>query len=185
MIVWTKEYILSQIFAVALYLFLCTSYFLKSRKKILIFNIIAHVFQAASLLLLGGMTGMAMAIFLIFRDSFLALDEKNRNLEKTNKRDNVIFVIFIAIIVALTFFTYNGPSSLLSVFATLVSTFAIWQKSTRIYKLLGMPISFTWLIYNITLRSIFATILEFILLISTIVGYLKDKVASKSNGENV
>jgi len=179
MISWTKEYVLSQICAVVMYLFLCMSYFYKSRNKILISNIIAHVFQAISLQLLGGMTGMAMAIFLIFRDSFFAIDEKNRNLEKISKRDNVILAIFISIILVLTVFTYDGLVSLLSVLATITSTFAIWQKSTRIYKMLGMPISSAWLIYNISLRSIFAIVLEAVLLISTVIGFLKDEKAIK------
>lgn len=179
--IMTKEYILSQIFAVGMYFFLCMSFFLKSRKKIIICNIIGHVFQAFSMQLLRGYTGAAMVAFLIFRDIFFALDEKNRKSEKNTKRDVVILVMMITIIIVLTIFTYGGLASLLSVFATTVSTIALWQKSTKVYKLLGTPVSLAWLAYNISLRSIISIILETVLLISTIVGFFKDKNEIKEN----
>lgn len=179
MIEWTPAYIVSQVLIVLVYICLCATYFLKKRKKILVVNIIAHIMQAISFLLLAGYTGVAMNFIYIVRDSFFVLDEKNRKLEKLTKRDFVILASFIAIIVLLTIFTYNGWTSLLSVIATTISTIAIWQKNTKIYKLLGIPISMAWLGYNISLKAIFAIILEGILLISTIVGYLLEYYKEK------
>ena len=88
-------------------------------------------------------------------------------------------LIFIIIIVVLTIFTYNGWGSLLSVVATLVSTIAIWQKNTKYYKLLGIPVSMAWLGYYIFLKSIFAIVLESILLVSTITGYMLETKKEK------
>ena len=94
------------------------------------------------------------------------------------KRIGKVVNLIKGIIIVLTIFTYNGLGSLLSVIATLVSTVAIWQKETKYYKYLGIPISIFWLGYNIYLKAIFAIILETILFISVISGcvleYRKD-----------
>lgn len=173
MIEWTPTYIASQVLIILVYACLCSTYFLRNRKKILNLNIIAHIIQAISFLLLGGLTGVAMNAIYLVRDIYLVTDEKS------NKRDIRILICFILAIIILTIFTYNGLSSLLSVIATIISTFAVWQKSTKVYKILGTPVSIAWLGYNISLKSIFAIILESILLISTIIGYTLEKIKSK------
>lgn len=169
---WTLEYTISQFLIVIVYILICSTYFFKNRRKILIINIIAHIFQAGSFLLLNGLTGVAMNIVYVIRDSFFAIDEKNRKNSNLNKRDYIILSIFILIIIFFTIFTYSGWGSLLSVVATIISTVAIWQKNTKYYKLLGIPVSMAWLGYYIFLQSVFAIVLESILLVSTITGYI-------------
>ena len=176
---WTLEYTISQLLIVMGYVLICLTYFLRNRRKILITNIIAHIFQAESFLLLNGLTGVAMNIVYVIRDSFFAIDEKNRGNSDLNKRDYIILTIFILIIIIFTIFTYSGLGSLLSVVATIISTISIWQKNTKYYKLLGIPVSMAWLGYYIFLQSIFSIILESILLISTITGYLIENKKNK------
>ncbi len=179
MINWTTEYIIAQILLIVVYTCICSTYFCKNRKSILTFDITAHIFHIGAFLLLNGLTGAAMCVIYLIRDIFFAIDEKNRKSSKLNKRDYIILAIFVAIIIVLTIFTYNGLGSLLSVIATLVSTVAIWQKETKYYKYLGIPVSIFWLGYNIYLRAIFAIVLETILFISVISGcvleYRKNK----------
>ncbi len=172
---WTMEYTISQILIVIVYILICITYFLKNRKKILVINILVHIFQAISFGLLRGLTGVAMNCVYIIRDSFFAIDEKNRNNNTLNKRDYIVLSIFITIIIFLTFFAYTGGASLLSVIATIISTIAIWQKNTKYYKLLGIPISIAWVGYYIYLKSVFAIVLESILLMSTIIGFILEK----------
>lgn len=71
--------------------------------------------------------------------------------------------------------TYDGFFSLLSVFATMLYTYFVWQKNTTTYKLLGIPIGILWIAYNIYIFSIFGIILETILLICSISGYILEK----------
>ena len=172
MLDWTFEYILSQVLIVIVYILICTTYFLINRKRILVINIFVHIFHGASLWLLNGITGVAMNFIYILRDSFFVVDEKNRKSSELNKRDYIILLIFIALIICMSIFTFNGWESLLSVTATTISTIAIWQKKTKYYKLLGIPVSLAWVGYYIYLKSLFAIILESILLISTITGYI-------------
>ena len=176
MIEWTFAYLASQILTIIIYICLCSTYFLKSRKKILNLNAIAHIIQAIAFLLLGGLTGAAMNAILLVRDLILVTGEKNnQKTDKISKRDITVLSCFILLILVMTIFTYDGWESLLSVIATIISTFSVCQKSTKIYKLLGIPVSGAWLGYHISLKSIFAIILESILLISTIWGYILDK----------
>lgn len=174
MIDWTLEYIISQILVVIVYALISISYHYNDRKKILKINVVAHAIHAISFLLLNGLTGFAMCIVYAIRDLFFAIDEKNRKSKNLTKRDYIILLVFVTIIIISTIFTYNGLGSLLSVGATLISTVAIWQKDPKYYKLLGIPISLCWLGYDIYLKSIFAIVLEIILLISVISGCIKE-----------
>ena len=63
---------------------------------------------------------------------------------------------------------------MLPVVATILYTYSVWQKNTRVYKLLGMPIEAIWVAYNIYIFSIFGLILESILAIATVVGYIRE-----------
>ena len=178
-------YVFSQVLIIITYILICRTYFLKNRNKILITNIIAHIFQGLSFLLLNGFTGSAMQLVYIFRDSFFVIDEKNREDNKLTKRDFLILLLFLLIILILTIFTYDGFGSLLSVFATIISTIAIWQKKTKYYKMLGIPVSVLWVLYYIFLRSIFAIVLESILLISIIIGFILEIKNNKYNNTNI
>ena len=46
-----------------------------------------------------------------------------------------------------------------------------WQKKTKIYKLLGIPVETLWLLYNLYIMSIVGVVSESILLICAITGY--------------
>lgn len=171
----TSIYIVSQIITILYFAVLSLSYLLKDRNKILIANFVAHIGQTIAMAMLNGYTGAAMSIIMIFRDLTLIIQEakKAKGKEINKKIDILILIITILLIVVLTIFTYNGPLSLLSVIATLVTTFALWQKDVKAYKLLGIVAGILWLAYNIFIFSIMGIILESILLICSIVGYFK------------
>ena len=171
----TSIYIVSQIITILYFAVLSLSYLLKDRNKILIANFVAHIGQTIAMAMLNGYTGAAMSIIMIFRDLTLIIQEakKAKGKEINKKIDILILIITILLIVVLTIFTYNGPLSLLSVIATLVTTFALWQKDVKAYKLLGIVAGILWLAYNIFIFSIMGIILESILLVCYIIGYFK------------
>ncbi len=168
---WSFEYVVSQLLIIVVYIFICLSYFLKDRKKILLTNIMAHISQAGSFYLLNGMTGVAMNAVYTIRDVYFVIDN---NKKSSVLKEYIVLAVLLLITFCFAIFTYNGLASLLSVLATIVSTIAIWQKNIKYYKLLGIPSSILWLGYHIYLRSIFAIILESILLIFIIVSYIKE-----------
>lgn len=132
--------------------------------------------------MLNGYTGAAMSAIMIMRDLTLLLQEnkKSKGKEINKKLDLGILIVTIILMVVLTIFTYNGPLSLLSVIATLVTTFALWQKDVKRYKLLGIIAGILWLAYNIFIMSIMGIILETILVICLVVGYIKEIKKSRN-----
>lgn len=172
----TYIYIISQIITILYFAILSLSYLLKDRKKILLANFVAHIGQTTAMAMLNGYTGAAMSIVMMLRDLTLLIQEskKSRGKDINKKLDLVILIITVLLMVILTIFTYNGPLSLLSVVATLVTTFALWQKDVKTYKILGLIAGILWLAYNIFIMSIMGIILELILVICSIVGYIKD-----------
>lgn len=170
---WSTTYILSQIFTITSYIFLALTYYAKDRKKVLVLNFLSLIAYSIAYVFLGAWTGLAMSGVALIRNLIFLYDEKkNGKRETINKTDIVILVILVTILIGSTIFTYDGVFSLFSVFATLLYTLSVWQKKTNIYKLLGIPVGISWIVYNIYLMSIFGIILESILLICSITGYI-------------
>lgn len=177
----TTIYIISQVITVIYFAMLSLSYLLKNRTKILTANFVAHIGQMSAMAMLNGYTGAAMSAIMMLRDLTLLIQEmqKSKGKQINKKVDLGILVITVVLMIVLTVFTYNGPLSLLSVIATLVTTFALWQKDVTRYKLLGLLASLLWLAYNIFIMSIMGIILEVILLICSVIGYIKDVKKNK------
>ena len=172
----TPLYILSQIFIILNYVFLVITYQLKKKDKILFVNNCAQLSAGLSYLCLGAYTGLAMTIISIIRNTAFIVNEK-----KNNKSDILTLLVIYALMIILAVFTYNGFLSLMSVFATMLATFALWQKSTKVYKILGVPVSLLWITYNIYIKSIFGIILECILMTSAVIGFIREKVYKQKN----
>lgn len=166
-------YILSQVFTIIMYALLALSYYAKDRKKVLILSFLSLIANGVAYILLNAWSGFAMCIIALVRNIIFLVDEsKNGKREKINKADIVILVVLYIVAIISAVFTYEGFLSLFSVFATMLYTYSVWQKKTNIYKLLGIPIGILWVFYNIYVKSIFGIILEAILLICSITGYI-------------
>lgn len=176
----TTTYIISQVFAILMYVLLASTYYLKNRRAVLIINILSMIAQAISFICLKAYTGLAMDVVAIIRNVVFMIDEKkNGKSEKNTKKDIIILASLYVITILLSVFTYNGIPSLFSVLGTFLYTYSVWQKNTNTYKLLGIPTSMSWIAYNVYIKSIFGCILESIILLCSGVGYLLSK--KKSN----
>lgn len=170
---WSITYILSQVFTIITYVLLGLTYYAKDRNKVLILSFISVIANGLAYVFLNAWTGVAMCVVALIRNTIFLVDEKkNGKSETITKKDIVILIILYSISIISAVFTYDGFLSLLSVFATMLYTFSVWQKKTNIYKLLGIPIGILWILYNIYIISIFGIILETALLICSITGYL-------------
>jgi len=158
------SYIASQILVIIYYLIYSWTFHLKDSNKILIFGIIATIISSISYLLLNAYTGMAMCFVAIVRNLLFTKDKKN-TLNLT--------LIFILTIIA-SIFTFNNYFCLFNIIATLIYTYALWQKNTKTYKLLGVIVNGLMIIYDIYINSVFGVILISIAFISSIVGFSKE-----------
>lgn len=173
-------YVLSQIFTILMYALMAWTYFLKEKRRIVIVSALSLVANIVAYVLLGAWTGLAMCVVAMLRNLYILWEEKKYGKrEKLEKRDYIFLAIVYLGIVLAAIPTYEGLLSLLSVFATSIYTYSIWQKSTKIYKFCGIPVGILWIAYNAYVRSIFGIILEAVLLIASIVGYFKELGAAK------
>ena len=163
-------YILSQILVIIYYLIYSCTFHFKDSKKILVIGIIATIISSISYLLLNAYTGMAMCFVAIIRNLLFTKD-KNSNL-------NLILIFLLTIIASM--FTFNSYFCLFNIIATLIYTYALWQKNTKIYKLLGIVVNALMIVYNIYIKSILGVILISIAFISSIIGYLKENKYNES-----
>lgn len=168
-------YILSQIFIIISYILLLFTYQSKSRKNILIFNFVSLIATGLSYAFLSAYSGLTMVFVAIIRNIIFYIDEKkNGKSSKNNTKDYIILAILYLISIIFAILTYKGILSMMSVFATMLYTFSVWQKNTKVYKLLGTPVETIGIVYNIYIFSIFGIILETIVAISTVIGYLRE-----------
>ena len=178
----TLQYIVSQVFTIIMYILLASTYYLKDRKNILIVGFLSTLSIAIAYILLNAWTGVAMCIVAVVRNLNCIIDEKkNGSKSKTTKIDIVLLMLLYVITIFLTLFTYDGFLSLLSVFATMVYTYAVWQKKVIVYKFYGIPGGILWIAYNIYIMSLFGIILESVLLVFSSIGYILELRKQKNH----
>lgn len=175
---------MSQILTVVEYGLLGLSYLAKNRKAVVLLDIASMAMGIIVFLLLGADLGMAMSVVVFLANFYYLWDEqKHGKQRKYFKRDYVVLAVVLAVILVLAILTYDGPLSLLSVAATTLYEISIWQKSTRIYKFLGIPVAACWMAYNGAVRSIFGVICELGMLIAAVYGYVVEVKGSRGKGK--
>ena len=183
----TVAYVISQILTVAEYGLLGASYLAKKRRSVVILDIVSMSCGIAAFFLLGADLGMAMSIIVLLANFYYLWEEswaqkgqstKKRQAQERRWRNIVLAVVLLGIGVV-TVLTYDGPLSLLSVAATVLYEVSIWQKSTRLYKFIGIPVALCWMTYNGFVRSVFGVICEAVMLVTSIVGYIREVRAGK------
>ena len=158
-------YIISQVVTVLFYILLACTYFLKDKRRIIIFSTISLILNMVAFILLGAWSGVAMCAVALIRNIVI------QKYPKVGDKPWFLLVIFV-LIALLTIPTYDGFWSLMSVFATCLYSYSIWQKKPFVYKLCGIPIGVLWIIYNIYIFSVFGIALESILTISAVIGII-------------
>ena len=81
-----------------------------------------------------------------------------------------MLLFFIGIAIFFGILTYSDPFSLISITASIISTYSVWQKKTNVYRTLAIPVSLCYIIYGIHIKSAFSVITEIILLVIEIIG---------------
>lgn len=165
----TTIYLISQLITVLYYGLFAWSYLLKSQKSIIIVGLLGVILNAAAYILLGAWTGVMMCVIAIIRNLIRYHAEVTDSKFGTS---NFFFILILLAIVGVTIPFYDGWLSLMSVFATAIYSYSIWQKNPTVYKICGLPVGILWIIYNLYIGSVFGWILETGLLVFAIVGLI-------------
>lgn len=161
------KYLLSQIAVIIATIFIAFTYFFKNRKKILILFILYSIFYGIHYLLLDALTGFLMNIVSIIRNIVFF------RCEIKNKENSKLFLAFLfSIIIVFGTYSYKDIFSIISMTASLTSTYSIWQKNPKIYRVLAILVSICFIVYAIHIKSLLAIITEIILLFAEFIGLI-------------
>ena len=148
-------YLLSQIFVILSIILLGVTYFLKNKTQILILCIFYCVFYGIHYLLLGALTGSMMNLVSLIRNYCFF-----RNSKKNKKNSKIMLVFLVLIAIIFCFITYKDVFCIISLIASIISTYSIWQDNIKVYKVLAIPVSICFLIYAVHINSILAIIMS-------------------------
>lgn len=167
-------YLLSQICVIISIILLSATYFLKDKGKILVLCLIYNVFYGVHYLLLGAVTGSFMNIVSFLRNYWFY-----RNSKRKKKNSKVVLYALFLISSVFCIISYDDVFSLVSLTASLLSTYSIWQDNVKIYKVLSVPVSICFIIYAVHINSVVAIITELVLLITEIAAIVKFRIDDK------
>lgn len=152
------------------------SYQQKTHKNILVFQMVSGLLFTAHYVLIGAYTGAVMNLVGAFR----SLVYSNRNKKWAS---SVIWPVLFSIGFLISgILTWENVFSVLPLIAMLMSSIVLWIEQPKINRILSIPTSSCWLIYNIKTESIAGTATEIFVLASIIIGILRlDIKKEKSN----
>ena len=173
-------YILSQVFIVLAYAFNFATYLFRNRTLIVTSNLISCCFSMISLLFLSAWTGLANVVVGIFRNlAFMIRDKVKGKDDHITKTDWCIYSGIEVATITVGILTYAGLPSIMAMFSMTVNSLAITQKNPYLYKIVNIPASLTYVIYNFLITSYFGAICETVIFITIIVGIIRDKIYYK------
>ena len=169
--------IAAQIFGIGAMLSLFLIYQQKSRKKILFAKLSADVFWVVHYLCLGGYAGMIPNLVGIFRELvFIG--------RKKHKWASIVLwpILFILINWGLGFRTFHSAWNLLPIAASTFVTVSLWIDNPRLTKIISIPVSSAFLIYNIYLGSPIGVCNEALAIVSIIISFIKEHKKQEKKG---
>ena len=136
------------------------------RGRLLVLYVVGAIFWTIHFILLGFYTAAAMNAIAALRSYVFY---------KYKKRDNNLLVyIFMAVLVVVTAFTWQGYISLLPLIASLISTYASWAESAQKIRWLTLPAPIAWFTHNIQVGSIGA-VADTTVFVSILIGLFRHK----------
>ena len=136
--------ILAQCFGIAGMLFLMLSIQNNKKSNILIFQIFANIFYGFQYITLGLFSAGLMSVVSLARCFIFYHYE-----DKKNMQTPIGWLIALSTVtIGISFFTYTNVLSLIPIIATLLYTYAIWQKDLGKFRMIVTSSSIGWIVYN-------------------------------------
>lgn len=161
--------VVAQILGIGAMVSLFLIYQQKNRKKMILAKLSADIFWVLHYCCLGAIAGMIPNFVGIFREVVFI----NR---KTKKWANLIIwpIVFIFINCVLSIITFEEWIDLLPISASIFVTISLWIDNTKLTKLISVPISMMFLIYDLYVGS-YVGVLNEIIAISSIAIFFHKK----------
>ena len=163
--------IIAQLFGIGAMVSLFLIYQQKSRSRMLVTKLCADVSWVIHYFLLAGYAGMIPNFVGVFRE-IVFIQRRDK------KWANIIIwpTAFILINWGLAFRTFSSLYNLLPIAASTFVTISLWINSPKLTKLISIPVSIAFLIYDIFVGSYIGIINESIAIISIIIFFTKERI---------
>lgn len=150
----------------------------KKHRHILNLRTLSEFIFAVQYLLLGAYTGMAADLLGCLRNQIFT-----RQIAKGKKTTGSIAVFSLAFTL-FGILTWEGPKSILVIFAKVLSTVAYGNENPTVVRTIILLTSSSWLIYNIYVFSLAGIACEVVTLVSLIVGIIRMDVLPKRKNKS-
>lgn len=168
--------IIAQIFGLGAMLSLFVVYQQKDRKKLIMAKLSADICWVTHYLCLGGIAGMIPNGVGIFRELIF--------INRTSKKwASSIFwpVLFILINWGLGISTFRSAFNILPIAASTMATISLWVSNPKLTKIITLPASLSFAIYDFFVGSYVGIINEAIVITSIILSLVKERKSKVNN----
>lgn len=163
------NYIIAQIVGAVAYSLLGISFYKKNKKEILFLQLFSYLGFIIHYYLLDAKTGavcnalgfVALILLYLFSDD--------------QKKKTILVILLIPILFLMSYFSYQNIFSIFPVIACLVTFISFLSKNENIIRFIGIVSAVLWLVYAVIIKSYVAIIFEVLLVIATIIAFIKNK----------
>ena len=155
------------------------SFQMKTRTQILIFQCMASLSCAVSLIMLGGIAGGILDVVAFSRTLVFSLADRYKW-----AKCKLWLPFYIILIVAVGIITWDptGIGTLFAIAGTLLSTVALYQKSERLMRIISLFVGPCWIIYSLIYSSAFGALNEIIAMTSLIIALVRLRKVDTGRG---
>jgi len=162
--------LIAQLFGLGAMISLFSIYQQSDRKKLIICKLCADVCWVVHYFILGAYGGIVPNFVGIFRELVFMQRDKKKWASLP-----IVPVVFIIINWCIGFSTFASPINILPIAASTFVTISLWLRKPRLTKLISVPVSLTFLIYDIFVGSWIGVINESIAISSIIISFIRDR----------
>lgn len=155
------------------------SFQMKTRTQILIFQCMASLSCAVSLIMLGGIAGGILDVVAFSRTLVFSLADRYKW-----AKCKLWLPFYIILIIAVGIITWDptGIGTLFAIAGTLLSTVALYQKSERLMRIISLFVGPCWIIYSLIYSSAFGALNEIIAITSLIIALVRLRKVDTGRG---
>ena len=146
-----------------------------NKTRILIASILADIFYGLQFLLLGLDSAGLICFTAVVRYLIFFYYENKR----TAKIPVFWLLFFVFISIAVSFFTFDGPVSLIPSIAAVLHIYAMWQKNLKVFRTISVVFSLSWILYDLFGCAYVSLIADVFELISALVAIVRFDILKK------
>jgi len=173
------DFILAQVFGGIALILVSIGYFLKSKFKFLIIQVIANFFYASAFFVVGAYTGALIVTISIFRCLYIFFAEKH-----SFKYLYHFLSIFIALYIISTILLWSTPLDLMPLFTSIMFTIGYTIKNLQVMRYMLILPNAILVIYNILSTTYVSAILDALEVVVIIVAIIKFNLAKQTGKTN-